>query len=118
MSTWRLERDDGGENWVTLMASPHRLNLEDLHGPSAITSPIRSGDLYASLPIPGNKTVFAGVPGTKARIRYNDQLVELYEWAEIPINEFNLDEGNIWGWKLTVQHKAAVPFEELWPLQM
>lgn len=124
-----IERGSG-EDWTLMMAGPHRLSLGDLHSApvhgyatsGTYTGGQQAGDLYGSLPTPGNKTVFAGQRAPhrdcQARVRYNDQVIELYQWDEIPVNEFDPETGYMMGWKLIEQHHVVVPVEELWPLQM
>ena|SRR5215475_3384217 len=117
---WRVERGDDKGSWTTFMCSPHRVGIDDLRGPSGPSGVNQlQGAFYMNdWPSPGNKTVFAGKPGWQARVRYDDTVVELYDWAQIPENEFAPpDEMKyLWGWKLVEEHHAAVPLEQLWPL--
>lgn len=128
-----------------MMASPHRIGIEDLRpppGPSPINQ--NSGAFYMNeWPSPGNKSAFSGAPGYKAQVRWNDIVVEKYEWTKVPQNPFaeaildetekpanemeaaffssvrdklELNTDYLWGWKLIAERYNAVPFEELHPL--
>lgn len=112
---FRVERSAGDGEWKLVMASPHRIGIDDIRAPPVIAS-LGGGNLYGSTPSPDNKTVFAGKPGWLARVRYEDTAIEQYEWAKIPENEFDPDSDMIWGWKLVHQAHSAIPAEKLWPL--
>lgn len=109
-------KDDGTVE--LMMTSPHRATIDDLRpppGPSHINQ--GNGAFYMNeWPSPGNKTVFAGLPGWTARVRWNDIVIETYDWAEVPENEFDPETRYLWGWKLASENRSAVPFEELHPL--
>ncbi len=115
-----LERSDDKGNWTTLMASPHRIGVDDLHGPpdppGGGASNVSAGSYMNSWPTPGNKSVFAGKQGWQARVRYNDIVIERYGWDKIPENEFDPDTMYLWGWKLVEEKRQAIPFEQLWPM--
>lgn len=117
---WRIERCDGNGAWTTVMASPHRIGLDDIRGPPG-PSPVNQTNgafLMNDWPSPGNKSVFAGRRGWRARVCYDDTVVEVYDWAQVPENEFvPPDEMRyLWGWKLIERNTGKVPFEQLWPL--
>lgn len=115
---FRVERSADGEDWTTLMASPSRIGIDDLHGPPGPHSINHTGggDMFAGAPSPGNKTVLAGGPGWQARVRYEDTVIERYVWDRIPINELDPESDTIWGWKLIAQARHAIPAEKLYPL--
>lgn len=116
---WYVDRADDQGNWTTMMASPTRVGIDDLHGPPGPHSNYHTfgGDLFGSLPSPGNKTCFAGARGWLARTRYNDTLVELYEWDKILDNPFDPESDYKWGWRMKTENYHCIPYEALWPQQ-
>lgn len=116
---WYVERKPDGEQWHTMMVSTTRIGVTDLHGPPGPHSNYHTfgGDLYASLPTPGNQTSFAGRPGWQVRVRHNDTMVELFDWDRILDNPADPDSDYKWGWKLVAENYGCVPFEDLWPQQ-
>src|SRR5215470_19534005 len=125
---WYVQRSNDKGEWITMMSGPHRLNIGDLRGsPGPAYGPaisadglsmprVCSGDLFSSLPTPGNLTVFSGKKGMQACVRYNDTITELYDWGKIPVNPADPESDTLWGWKLIEEHRIDVPFEELWPM--
>ena len=115
---WHIERTDKEGNWHPMMLGPHRLKISDLRGPPGPpTGNQFTGAHYMNgWPSPGNLTEFAGKPGIQARVRYNDTVVELYDWGKVPVNPADPESDTLWGWKLIEQNHAQVPFEQLWPL--
>ena len=113
---WRVDRQDDAGNWTTLLASPTRVGVDDVRGTS-VSAVIGGGDLYASLPTPGNKSSFAGHRGCHARVRYNDTMVELYTWQKVLENPNDPDSDYKWGWGKVAENYSCVPFEALWPQQ-
>ena len=115
---WYVQRSNDKGEWITMMHGPHRLRIDDLRGPPG-PSPNNqlSGAFYMNdWPSPGNLTVFTGKPGMKACVRYEDTVVELYDWGKVPVNPRDPESDTLWGWKLVEQHHADVPFEQLWPM--
>lgn len=117
---FRIERINPDGSIDLMMASPHRVTIGDLRGPSG-PSHINQGNgaFYMNdWPTPGNKTVFSGRRGSRARVRWHDTVVEEYDWVLVPVNEFDPDPERpmIWGWQLASHNYESVPFEELHPL--
>ena len=111
---WRLDRGDDRGNWTTMMASPHRVRVSDLHGPHGDSN----HNFLDNAPSRDTNTVFTGKPGWHARIRHDDTVVEFFDWDLIPENEFedpnDPETRMLWGWKLVEKNNVA--FEEMWPL--
>lgn len=95
-----LERYDG-KNWTAFRVSTHMVSPSDIIGI----------DGYPSSTTPGNLTTFAGKPGWKCRIRYDDVTIEEFDWAEIPENPMDADSMRLWGWKPISRNYAAIPKE-------
>ncbi len=106
-----LERADDKGNWSLMMASPHRISVDDLHGP-----PEDANHNYLGNSSPGYKSIFAGKRGWQARVRCDDTVVELFKWTRIPLNAMDPDSVTVWGWELVRENRSAIPFEKLWPL--
>lgn len=118
---FRIERINPDGSTDLMMASPHRITIDDIRGPPG-PSHVNQGsgaDYMNGWPTPGNKTLFSGVRGSKARVRWHDTVIEEYNWELIPVNEFDTDPERammLWGWKLAYENRSAVPFEQLYPL--
>lgn len=113
-----VERSGDDGEWTMMMASPHRVGIDDLHGPPGPHSINHhgGGDLHKAQPTPGNKGHFSGRTGSEARVRYNDTIIERYAWALIPKNDLDPESPDVWGWKLVEEHRSSIPFEKLYPM--
>jgi hypothetical protein len=109
---FRIERSaDEWNTWDLMMCSPHRVTVDDLHGPPE--------DLHNQFPpttSPGNKSAFSGKKGWQARVRWHDSVIEIYEWDMIPVNEFDPETDTVWGWKMIYDNRRSIPAEKLYPL--
>ena len=116
---WYVERGDEQGDWKLMMASPHRVGINDLHGPPspAYNNQTFGGDLYGGLPTPGNLTCFSGERGWHARVRHNDTLVEFFDWDKVMENPNDPGSDYKWGWTMKTQNYDCVPYEQLWPQQ-
>lgn len=115
---FRVERITADGDVQLMRACPHRIGIGDLAGPPGPhpTNQMNGAQYMNGWPTPGNATVFAGMKGWEARVRYNDTVIERFVWDKIPVNEFDPDSDTLWGWKLVEQNHQAIPFEALWPL--
>ncbi len=97
-----LERWDG-HNWTALVVSPEMIAIDSLGGPQGA---------YPSGVSPGNMSAFAGVPGSKARIRHGLNTIEEFDWDKVPVNPLDADSDTKWGWKSVYRNYGAVQWDK------
>lgn len=94
-----VERSRDGRHWTALMAFPAQIGPDDFHG---------APDRHVSDTTPGNVHALGGDIGWQVRVRCDDCLVELFEWAQIPLNPNDPHSDKAWGWKSIQRNHGAV----------
>jgi len=108
--TFYVERYDGAR-WTCLMMAQHYINPSAIQGPPEIDTDGKGS--YPPARTPGNASAFAGKPGWNARVRFDDQVMELYDWDKVPENPADENSQTLWGWKLRQRFAVAIPVDRI-----
>lgn len=104
--TFFVERHNG-ECWTCLLTAEHYVNPSSIGGPPEQHD--NGAGLFPPARTPGNKTAFAGLPGWQARVRFDDQVMEIYDWEKVLENPADPESARLWGWCLRNRYKVMVP---------
>jgi hypothetical protein len=97
------------KTWTTLFAAEHYIDPNSFSGPQ---------EMFPSSESPENARAFAGRPGWKSRVRFNDATMAIYAWDKVPENPRDEDSFMKWGWELIERFPVAIPPEKMASLEL
>ncbi len=101
--TFFIERAPADGDWQVIMAGSCQLGIGDVRGP-----PEDSHHNFPPSQDPNHKTAFAGLPGWKARVRYDVTTLEEFIWDRIPVNPNDPESDTVWGWKRIFYNQVPI----------